>query len=124
MRKELESRLIGLSISINKLCKELNAGYMEQHLSMQIIRSSTSSALNYGEAQAAESKNDFIHKISIVLKELRETQINLKLLSGSIKENQKLQMEVCQNECAQLVAIFHKTMITAKARNSTSINGR
>lgn len=115
MRKELESRLIGLSISINKLCKELNAGYMEQHLSMQIIRSSTSAALNYGEAQAAESKNDFIHKVSIVLKELRETQVNLKLLSGSLSENQRSQVNNCQNECTQLVAIFHKTVITAKA---------
>ena len=116
MRKELEDRLVSLAVSIDSLCKGLDNGYMSQHLSTQIIRSSTSAALNYGEAQAAESKNDFIHKASIVLKELRETQINLKLLTGSIKESHMGQMESCKNECNQLVAIFHKTVMTAKSR--------
>jgi len=81
----------------------------------QIIRASTSAALNYGEAQGAESKSDFIHKVSIILKELRETQISLKLLSDSIRDNAKPNMDFCQDECAQLVAIFHKTVITAKS---------
>ena len=116
MRKELESRLISLSVEIEKICRGLIKGYMSEHLSKQIIRSSTSAALNYGEAQAAESKNDFIHKISIVLKELRETQISLSLLSGSINENQKQQMQTCQKECDELVAIFHKTVMTAKSK--------
>lgn len=117
MRKELESRLISLSVNIEKICKGLIRGYMSEHLSKQIIRSSTSAALNYGEAQAAESKNDFIHKISIVLKELRETQICLNLLSGSITENQEQQMQACQKECDELVAIFHKTVMTAKSKS-------
>jgi len=116
MRKELESRLISLSVNIEKICKGLIRGYMSEHLSKQIIRSSTSAALNYGEAQAAESKNDFIHKISVVLKELRETQISLNLLSGSIAENQEEQMTACRKECDELVAIFHKTVMTAKSR--------
>ena len=117
MRKELESRLVSLSVNIEKICKGLVKGYMSEHLSKQIIRSSTSAALNYGEAQAAESKNDFIHKISIVLKELRETQICLNLLTGSIAENQEQHMQECQKECDELVAIFHKTVITAKSRS-------
>lgn len=115
MRRELEDRLVALSVNIDKLCKGLNKGFMPEHLSTQIIRSSTSAALNYGEAQAAESKNDFVHKTSIVLKELRETQICLKLLAGSMNENQKELMENCQQECGQLVAIFHKTVMTAKS---------
>ena len=114
MRKELEDRLVFLSVDIEKLCRGLTKGYMSEHLTTQIIRSSTSAALNYGEAQGAESKNDFIHKTSIVLKELRETQISLKLLSGSVKDNQKELMDNCQKECGQLVAIFHKTVMTAK----------
>jgi four helix bundle protein len=117
MRKELESRLVSLSVNIEKICRGLIKGYMSEHLSKQIIRSSTSAALNYGEAQAAESKNDFIHKISIVLKELRETQISLNLLSGSITENQEQQLRDCQKECGELVAIFHKTVMTAKAKS-------
>jgi four helix bundle protein len=117
MRKELESRLVALSVNIEKICKGLEKGYMSEHLSKQIIRSSTSAALNYGEAQAAESKNDFVHKISIVLKELRETQICLNLLNGSITENQEQQMQACKKECDELVAIFHKTIMTAKSRS-------
>lgn len=114
MRKELEDRLVKLSQRINQLCKKLDGGFISEHLTKQIIRSSTSAALNYGEAQGAESKGDFIHKISIILKELWETQISLKLLSGSIKENAASDMDFCLGECAQLVAIFHKTVITAK----------
>lgn len=56
MRKELENRLVQLSLNIERLCKGLDKSYMADHLSMQIIRSSTSAALNYGEAQAAESR--------------------------------------------------------------------
>ena len=115
MRKELEDRLVNLSQRINKLCKSLDGSFISEHLTTQIIRSSTSAALNYGEAQGAESKADFTHKVSIILKELRETQISLKLLSGSVKENAKGDMDFCQDECAQLVAIFHKTAITAKS---------
>ena len=117
MRKELESRLVSLSIHIEKICRGLVKGYMSEHLYKQIIRSSTSAALNYGEAQAAESKNDFIHKISIVLKELRETQICLNLLAGSVTEEQEMQLFACQKECGELVAIFHKTIMTAKAKS-------
>ena len=117
MRKEIEDRLIKLSQRINLLCKHLDSSFMSDHLTKQIIRSSTSAALNYGEAQGAESKGDFIHKTSIILKELRETQISLKLLSGSIKENAASDIDFCNDECAQLVAIFHKTVITAKSNN-------
>ena len=116
MRKELESRLISLSIKIDRLCNGMREGFMSQHLSRQVIRSSTSAVLNYGEAQSAESRNDFIHKVSVVLKELRETQINLKLLSASVAEDQNGQMSDCLGEVDELIAIFHKTVMTARAR--------
>ena len=86
VRKELEERLINLSLEINELCKHLNGSFLSEHLMKQIIRSSSSAALNYGEAQGSESKGDFIHKVSVILKELRETKISLKLLSGSIRD--------------------------------------
>jgi len=117
MRKELESRLINLAISIEKLCKELTRGFLAEHLTRQILRSSSSAALNYGEAQGAESKNDFIHKTSIVLKELRETQIALNLLEPSVTEENSLMMKECKRECGELIAIFHKTVMTAKVNN-------
>jgi four helix bundle protein len=117
MRKEIEDRLVALAISINRLSKIVDRSFLAKHLSKQIIRSSSSAALNYGEAQAAESKKDFVHKISLLLKELRETQICLKLLSDSIKQDHKDQLKICQEECRQLVAIFHKTVMTAKSKN-------
>ncbi len=55
------------------------------HFSGQLIRSGTSPALNYAEAQDAESKNDFIHKMKIVLKELRETYVCLKINQFHVK---------------------------------------
>ena len=116
MRKELENRLINLSLAINRMCKALDKSFLSQHITTQIIRSSTSSALNYGEAQAAESRKDFVHKTSIVLKELRETKVSLRLLADSIKEENIRKLKACQNECDQLVAIFHKTVMSAKQK--------
>ena len=114
MKKELEKRLIDLAVMINTTCKTLDKSYLSYHLTTQILRSSSSAALNYGEAQVAESRKDFIHKISIVLKELKETSINLKLLNKTVKNHTKLNIVQCENECNQLVAIFHKTVITAR----------
>ncbi len=114
MRKILECRLIELSLTISRICKSLDNTYFSKHLTAQIIRSATSAALNYGEAQAAESRNDFIHKTSIVLKELRETKVCLKLFVESIKKEEMQKLLECQDECDQLVAIFHSTVMSAK----------
>ncbi len=117
MRRELEDRLVRLAQNIDILCKKLDGSFIAIHLSKQIVRSSTSAALNYGEVQASESKNDFIHKVSLVLKELRETHISLKLLSKSTKDHEMILYKNCKDECSQLVAIFHQTIITAKSKN-------
>jgi four helix bundle protein len=84
MRKELENRLIKLALAVNEICNHLNESFLSGHLSRQIIRSSSSAALNYGEAQSSESRKDFIHKNSGVLKYLRETNISLRLLENFI----------------------------------------
>jgi four helix bundle protein len=85
-------------------------------MTKQIIRSSTSAALNYGEAQGAESKRDFIHKSSVVIKELRETKISLHIVRGLIRSGKEHNFVKCLDECDQLVAIFYKTIITAKRK--------
>ena len=81
-------------------------------MTKQLIRSATSSALNYGEAQAAESKRDFIHKMNICLKELRESQINLKILKEAdlIADDEK--MTLITQECKELVVIFTSSLKT------------
>jgi four helix bundle protein len=119
MRQKLESRLVQLSVGINQLTKTLDQGILSQNLSDQIIRSSTSAALNYGEAQGAESKKDFIHKSSIVLKELRESHISLQIIRDSMVSSDKVSLTHLLDECNQLIAIFHQTVRTAKKKNAT-----
>ena len=73
IKKIKNKPLIQFSIDIITLCKESNKSFASDHLIKQVIRSATSSALNYGEAQSAESTKDFQHKMKLCLKELRET---------------------------------------------------
>jgi len=71
-KSNLEERLINFAVLIIKITNELANTKAGNHLGGQLIRSGTSPALNYGEAQSAESRKDFVHKIKVVLKELRE----------------------------------------------------
>jgi len=116
MRKELENRLIALSVGVNKLVSGLGRNPLTNNLADQMIRSSTSAALNYGEVQSAESTKDFIHKNSVVLKELRETSIGLRILfeSDSVKEEKEITALI--QECNHLTAIFQKTVTTSKSK--------
>jgi four helix bundle protein len=118
MRKELESRLIKLSVGVNKFVMGLPKSPLNTNLGEQLIRSSSSAALNYGEAQGAESKNDFIHKTSVVLKELRETSISLRIFSGSGANGNESELPNLIDECNQLTAIFQKTVTTARTNKS------
>lgn len=68
---DLEERLIGFSVLIIEIVNEMSNSKSGNHLSGQLVRSGTSVALNYGEAQSGESRKDFIHKMKVVLKELR-----------------------------------------------------
>ncbi len=79
-KQELEDRLIEFASTIIILTNKFEKNYAGNHLGGQIIRSSTSPALNYGEAQSAESSKDFIHKMGICLKELRESLVCLKII--------------------------------------------
>jgi len=63
--KELENRLIDFSIQVVNLIKSMPEARITNHLSGQLLRSATSPALNYGEAQGAESKKDFVHKLGM-----------------------------------------------------------
>ena len=96
------------------LTENLKECYASQHLAKQLIRSGTSSALNYGEAQGAPTKKDFIHKISIVLRELRESQNNLRIILYSGLAQNDDQIRSILDECSQLTAIFTKTFQTAR----------
>jgi four helix bundle protein len=110
---ELENRLIEFSVQVNECILNLEKHPTLNHLKEQVIRSSTACALNYAEAESAESKKDFIHKLGIVIKELRETKTNLRIMirfSGSSEQ----ELSSLINESDELLAIFHKTIMTAK----------
>lgn len=108
---DLENRLINFAGVIIKLAGSLPDNYLGKHLGNQLIRSGTSPALNYGEAQGAESSADFKHKMSICLKELRESQVCLKIiLSSSLVE--KSLVHPILSEANELVAIFTTSVST------------
>ncbi len=122
-KQELEKRLTVFSSNVLKEVQKLKKDPIRTHLSGQIIRSSTACALNYGEAQSAESKRDFIHKVGIILKELRETYINLNLIKG-LEDDETLQdgWNELLKENDELIAIFHKTLKTARQNMSLGNN--
>jgi four helix bundle protein len=65
---DLEERFIDFSVLIIEIVNEIPNSKAGNHLSGQLVRSGTSVSLNYGEAQSAESKKDFIHKMKVILK--------------------------------------------------------
>ncbi len=92
------------------------------HIGGQLLRSGTSPLFNHGEAQAAESSKDFVHKMKIALKELRETLVWLKIIARKpLCEPQK--MSEIANECDELIAIFVKSIKTAQEKGDTGPKG-
>lgn len=112
----LEERLINFAVLIIKLTEDMPKNRAANHLAGQLLRSGTSPALNYGEAQGGESKKDFIHKIQIVLKELRESFVCLKIIKNSrlYKSGQLIEEILAEND--ELIAIFVKSVRTAKGK--------
>jgi four helix bundle protein len=118
MRKILEERLVNLAGLVISMREQREISEISDHLFGQVMRSLTSAALNYGEAQGAETRKDFTHKIGIVLKELRESHNNLKIIYGSGLYNGDInKINQAVDECNQLVAIFHKTALTLKQKD-------
>ncbi|RFZ90672.1 four helix bundle protein [Mucilaginibacter conchicola] len=116
---DLEELLIDFAIIVSEVVEGLPATRLGNYLAGQLVRSGCSPALNYGEAQSAESRNDFIHKMKVILKELRESLISLKIIERkSLYDFAKV--SAAKNECNQLVAIFVKSIETAKANNLKS----
>ena len=98
---------------IINLIEKLPKNSIGHHLSNQLLRSGTSPAANYGEAQSAESRKDFIHKMKISLKELRESEVWLKIIE---KKNFITTIEIHSTltETNELISIFHKSIKTAE----------
>ena len=112
---DLEERLIDFVLKIDQIIEMLPNTRLANNLSWQLIRSGTSPALIYGEVQSAESQKDFIHKIQVVLKELRETRVCLKIIIRKpLVEAQIVSPVLSEND--ELIAMFAKSSQTAKSK--------
>jgi four helix bundle protein len=114
---DLEERLIDFAVRIIRIAESLPKTKVGNHIAGQLIRCGTSPAPNYGEAQSAESRSDFIHKMKVSLKELRETRVWLLIIvrANLIRPTSKL--EPLLNENNELISIFVTSIITAKQKN-------
>lgn len=113
---QLEERLIQFAINIILVCKKIDRSFASEHLAKQLIRSATSSALNYGEARSGESTNDFLHKMKICLKELRESLINMKIQKGAALITDVGALDKLIRENDELVSIFVVSIKTASSK--------
>ncbi len=114
-RNDLSERFLDFAAEIIKLVVQLNRSAVGRHIGGQLIRSSTSAGANYEEACGAESRADFIHKLQIVLKELRETLYWLRLIKKS-KLVSSATLEVLIQEAKELTNIIAKSIVTAKKK--------
>jgi four helix bundle protein len=115
----LEERLLGFSVIVIETVEALPNNRVGNHIAGQLIKSGTSPYANHGEAQAAESPKDFIHKLRICLKELRETKRWLELIEKAqlLSKQNKLVETLRENE--ELIKIFVVSIKTAnKNRNN------
>ena len=112
-RRGLAERTVDYVIAVMELCEKLPHGFAARHVAGQLIRSATSVAANYAEATDAESRDDFVHKMKIALKELKESRVWLLFasrLSGAPN------VEALRRESRELVLMLGKGISTASGR--------
>src|SRR5438093_6671897 len=112
-RYDLEDRLIKFGATVCRLSDRLPTTTLGKQVTLQLIRSATSPFANYGEVQGAESRRDFIHKLGICLKELRETRTWLKFVRLQDLTRPEL-VEPVLSECDELLAILATSVRTAR----------
>jgi four helix bundle protein len=112
---ELEDRLIDFAVRIIKLTSRLPRTRAGKHIAGQILRSGTSPAPNYGEAKGAESSADFVHKLGLVLKELNETYVWLRVIERSETLSRELLTDIVE-ENSELCKIVGSSLRTARVR--------
>ncbi len=113
-KSDLEDRLVNFALLIIEIVNRLSNTKAGNHLGGQLVRSGTSPALNYGEAQSGESRKDFIHKLKVVLKELRETFVCLKIILRSNLCDAPEKIQIALKENNELISIFVKSIETAQ----------
>ena len=111
-----EDRLLEFATGIIRLVEQMPNTRSANHVSGQILRSGTSPLFNHGEAQAAESPKDFLHKLRVCLKELRETNRALRLIMNADLAEDKDKATNLLNESDELIRIFVASIRTAEQK--------
>jgi len=111
---DLQERFIDYAVRIINVSEQLPETKAGKHIASQILRSGTSPAPNYGEAQSAESRADFIHKLKVALKELRETEAWLKIIIRTKLIQPSAKLSPLLQETDELISILFKSIDTAK----------
>jgi four helix bundle protein len=116
---EMADRLLEFAARIGKAVDALPGTRLGRHIAGQLIRCGTSPAPNYEEGRAAESRADFVHKLSVALKELRETRYWLRLIVKAELLSER-KMAKLLDEATQLCRILGKSIATAKQTKKRS----
>ncbi|MCF8256742.1 MAG: four helix bundle protein [Flavobacteriales bacterium] len=114
--QQLEDRLIDFAVAIVSLTEKMPNTYASRYYANQLLRSGSSPALNCGEARAAESNRDFIHKVNVIIKELRESFICLKVIEKTNLHPSNDFVSQVKSECNELISIFVASVNTAKKK--------
>ncbi|MGA2686126.1 MAG: four helix bundle protein [Verrucomicrobiota bacterium] len=111
---DFEDRLLKFASAVIDLSESLPTTRAGNHIAGQVLRSGTSPYPNHGEAEAAESREDFIHKLKICLKELRETRRWARLIQRKAWVKNETTLLFVLGECEELIRIFHSSIQTAR----------
>jgi len=111
---DLEERMANYSALVLSFCDSIQKTYAGSTIANQLTRSGLSVALNYAEAQSAESRKDFVHKMKISLKESRESYMCLRIISKSTVQKSEEMLSSLLQETNELISILVKSIDTAK----------
>ncbi len=112
---DIECRLVRFAVRVLDLCDALPKTAAGAHIAGQLLRSGSSPAPNYGEVRGAESTRDFVHKLGVVLKELNESRIWLRIL-GERKMVNEADLADLYRECDELCRIIAASRRTAEGK--------
>ena len=112
---DLEERLLDYSVRVIRVAEAMHGTRAAVHVADQLLRAGTSPYGNHGEAEGAESRDDFIHKLRVCYKELRESRRWLRLVQRASLVAAPAQLDPLIAEAEELVRIFAASIRTAKA---------
>ena len=113
MDRVVQEKSFQFAVRVVKMCKSLREEQKEYIMTKQLLRSGTSIGANIAEAQQAQSKSDFVHKMSIALKEAAETNYWIRLLHATDYLNDKA-MESMILDCSELEKMLTVIIKSAK----------